>query len=220
MRGNMHRISGLLLAAALWPSLSSAQNPPGVFRQIEDVSGLPRVLLIGDSISMGYTDPVRALLAGRFNVHRIPENAATTANGAAKIDQWLGTGKWDVIHFNFGLHDLRIMEGGAHQVAMADYEANLRKLVARLKQTGARLIWASTTPIPDAGLNPPRRSADVRAYNEAAARVMREHAVGIDDLYAFALPQLEKIQRPNNVHFTPEGSGVLARQVAASIAGK
>jgi len=39
----------------------------------------------------------------------------------------------------------------------------------------------------------------------------------IDDLYALAFPKLDKIQRPANVHFTDEGSRILAEQVAQSI---
>ena len=63
-----------------------------------------------------------------------------------------------------------------------------------------------------------RRTADVPRYNEAAARVMASAGgVAVDDLYAFALPVLQEIQRPKNVHFTPEGSAQLAEKVAAAI---
>jgi hypothetical protein len=74
---------------------------------IADEPGLPRVLLIGDSISIGYTLEVRALLQGRANVHRIPVNGGATEVGLANIEDWLGDGNWDVIHFNFGLHDAK-----------------------------------------------------------------------------------------------------------------
>jgi acyl-CoA thioesterase-1 len=214
----MFRIAVLFLS--LFPLLLSAQNPPAVLRAIDDTAGLPRVLLIGDSISMGYTEPVRRILAGKFNVHRIPENGGTTTRGVTNLEKWLGAGRWDVIHFNFGLHDIRIMDGGEHQVSLADYEANLRKVVERLKKTGARLIWASTTPVPEGKLNPVRRIADVPAFNQAALRVMRDNSIEVDDLYTLALAQLGKIQRPANVHFTDDGYEVLARQVAAAIAGK
>ena len=65
--------------------------------------------------------------------------------------------------------------------------------------------------------SPPRHNADVLAYNAAAKKIMDEQGIAIDDLYAFALPQLAKIQLPNNVHFSAEGSKILARQVAESI---
>lgn len=195
---------------------SRKKQPNPVYAPITDVAGLPRVLLIGDSISIGYTLAVRELLTGKANVHRPPVNCGPTIRGVEQIDAWLGDGRWDVIHFNFGLHDLKIMDDGKHQVALDQYEKNLRQLVERMKKTKARLIWCSTTPVPESS-SPPRHNADVLAYNAAAKRVMDEQEIAIDDLYAFALPQLEKIQLPNNVHFSPEGSKVLARQVAESI---
>lgn len=191
--------------------------PDPAFAPIQDDPSLPRVLLLGDSISIGYTLPTRAALAGKANVHRAPTNCGPTLTGVKQLDRWLGDGRWDVIHFNFGLHDLKQADG-KHQVPIDQYEKNLREIVARLKKTNARLIWCSTTPVPAPGTEgPTRKTEDVVAYNAAAKQIMDENAIAIDDLYAVALPQLDKIQRPANVHFTAEGSAVLAKQVAASI---
>jgi acyl-CoA thioesterase-1 len=206
----------MALAVVLVGVLCGQSQPDPAFAVVQDEPGLPRVLLIGDSISMGYTIPTRKLLGGKANVHRIPENGGPTTNGLAKLVSWLGDSRWDVIHFNWGLHDLRLGEDGKHQVPVEEYEKNLRELVKRLKATGAGLIWASTTPVPEGTLSPPRRSEDVLVYNAAAKRVMDENQIPIDDLYAFALPRLSEIQRPANVHFTSEGSEALATQVAAS----
>jgi acyl-CoA thioesterase-1 len=184
---------------------------------IVDNPGLPRVLLIGDSISIGYTTPVRKLLAGQANVHRVPANGGSTTNGLAHLDEWLGTSRWDVIHFNWGLHDLIVLDGGEHTVPIASYEQNLEKLVIRLKQTGAELIWASTTPVPEGKLDPPRRAGDEVTYNEAARRVMRAHGVAINDLHTFSAARLAQIQMPANVHFTLAGSTALAEPVAEII---
>jgi acyl-CoA thioesterase-1 len=203
-----------------------AQQPAGksprkravnaALQPIEDNPKLPRVLLVGDSISIGYTLPVRELLAGRANVHRIPANGGDTKTGLAKIDAWLGDGHWDVIHFNWGLHDLKHVDG-PNQVPLPEYRQNLEKLVERMQQTGARLIWASTTPVPDAQLSPARHNAEVLAYNAAAKKIMEAHHIAIDDLYTFAVSQLDALQIPANVHFTPAGSKALAQRVAASI---
>ena len=188
-----------------------------VMAPIQDVAGLPRVLLIGDSISIGYTMPVRKLLEGKVNVHRIPTNGGPTKNGVANIEKWLGNGKWDVIHFNWGIHDLKYMPDGMRQVEPADYEANLRKLVTRMKATGAKLIWATTTPIPDGELNPPRKFGQVKEYNDIAERVMKENGVAIDDLNTHITPYLEKMQNPRDVHYSAAGSEHLAKKVAESI---
>lgn len=194
-------------------------------KDVADVPGLPRVLLIGDSISIGYTLPVRARLQGRANVHRPPENCGDTARGLRNLDRWLGGGHWDVIHFNFGLHDLKYLdahgkyvppEQGTQVASPAVYAANLRKLVRRLKQTGAHLIFATTTPVPAGTLG--RVEGDERRYNAAAVKVMQEEGVAIDDLDAVVVPVQGQIQRPKNVHFTPAGYDRLADQVVASIA--
>ena len=196
-----------------------AQKPakPDALAPIEDQPGLPRVLLIGDSISIGYTKPVRDLLKDKANVHRIPANGGPTKNGVANIDKWLGDGKWDVIHFNWGIHDLKHMPDGKRQVEPEDYEKNLRTLIAKLKATGAKLIWATTTPIPEGELNPPRTFGKVPEYNEIALRVMKENGVAIDDLNAAITPHLGEMQIPKDVHYKPEGYATLAKQVAASI---
>jgi len=179
---------------------------------IEDVPGLPRVLLIGDSISIGYTVPVREALQGVANVHRPPVNCRSTAFGLAEIEGWLAGGPWQLIHFNWGLHDLLRHAGDVFGVPPDEYERNLRSLVVRLRTTGAELIWATTTPAPEG--NGGRHDADVLHYNAIAARIMQEHDVRTNDLYSFALSLLPKIQRPANVHFLPGGSQVLGEQVA------
>ena len=194
---------------------------------IEDVAGLPRVLLIGDSISIGYTLPVRALMKGKANVHRPQVNCGPTTTGLKSIDQWLGDKKWDVIHFNWGLHDLKYMgpsngnladpkaPGSHQQVPPAEYEKNLRALVERLKKTGAKLIWCSTTPVPEGSAG--RVLDDAVKYNAIAAKVMDDNQIPTDDLYTFAKARLKEIQLPANVHFSPEGSAALAQQVVDSI---
>jgi acyl-CoA thioesterase-1 len=194
---------------------------------IQDQAGLPRVLLIGDSISIGYTLPVRQLLKGKANVHRPQANCGPTTRGLESIDQWLGDKPWDVIHFNWGLHDLKYLGPNGQNLASPDaadsrqqvpsdqYEQNLRKLVARLQQTGATLIWCATTPVPQGAKG--RVVGDSVKYNQVAAKVMDEHGIAINDLYSFAKQRLDDIMRPANVHFTPEGSQALAGQVAQAI---
>jgi lysophospholipase L1-like esterase len=196
---------------------AKAKAPNPAMTPIADVAGLPRVLLIGDSISIGYTLPVRQELAGKANVHRIPTNGGPTKNGTANLAKWLGEGKWDVIHFNFGLHDLRHMEDGKRQVEPADYEKNLRSLVADLKKTGAKLIFATTTPVPEGKLTPQRTFGDVATYNDIALKVMKENGVAIDDLNAAVAPDIAKLQNKADVHFNTEGSAVLGKAVVKSI---
>jgi len=200
------------------------KQPDPALQPIADVANLPRVLLIGDSISLGYTLPVRELLKGQANVHRALGNSGDTARGLQQVDTWLGTGKWDVIHFNFGLHDLKWLDAQGKYVApdqgkqvnpLPAYEANLRQLVTRLKATGAKLVWCATTPVPDGSAG---RVKDAELdYNRAAAKIMQENGIAIDDLHALVAAHQAQWQLPHNVHFSPEGYRALAAQVAASI---
>lgn len=199
------------------PAAKTKRAPNPAMDPIQDVAGLPRVLLIGDSISIGYTVATRKLLEGKANVHRIPANGGPTKNGVANIAKWLGTSKWDVIHFNWGIHDLKFMPDGKRQIEPSDYEANLRSLVATLKATGAKLIWATTTSIPDGELSPGRKFGQVPEYNAIAAKVMAENGVAIDDLNAHITPNLATMQNARDVHYTGAGSEHLAKKVAEEI---
>ncbi|MGB8169131.1 MAG: SGNH/GDSL hydrolase family protein [Chthoniobacteraceae bacterium] len=222
-------ITALLLAPVALVAAEPGDTSQAHQAPEKDDPNLPRVMIIGDSISVGYTDEVRKLLAGKANVHRVAGNAGPSSSGIQKMAEWIAptNGTWNVIHFNFGLHDLKLGTGGkdnhpyatsdGHQVSLEDYERNLNQIVAKFKTTGATLIWCSTTPVPAGKVDPPRQPDDVIKYNEVARKVMIQNGVAIDDLYALALPKLADIQLPHNVHYTREGYAELARQVAARI---
>ncbi len=176
---------------------------------VTDDPKLPRVLLIGDSVSCSYTVSARKTLAGKANVHRAPANCGSTLWGGIKnIDVWLGDGQWDVIYFNFGIHDCR--------TPIADYTQRLEQLVGRMKKTGAKLIWAATTPIPDI---PSKKmtAASIVERNQAAAEIMKKQGVAVDDLFAFITPHLSAVGKPNDVHFRAEGNAMLGKRAAESI---
>ena len=200
-------------------SKASAARKPShpSLRPIQDQPGLPRVLLIGDSISMGYTIPVRNLLDGVANVHRIPANGGPTSRGVENIDRWLGRGRWDVIHFNWGIHDLKIMENGKAQVGPKDYEKNLRTLVEKMQATGATLVFATTTPIPEGKLEPDRKFGEVAEYNRIAQTLMFELDIPINNLNEWITPRFREFHKPNDLHFTPDGYAFLAEKVARDI---
>lgn len=187
-----------------------------------------RVLILGDSISMGYTPIVKQLLRKDTLVMRPKENCAGTSKGVANIDKWLqiGGGRFDVIWFNFGLHDLkRVRPNGknsnnpkdSRQAEPDTYEQNLRTIVKKLKATGAALVFATTTPIPEGGVRPHRDVADAQRYNDVARKVCAEHGIEVHDLYGVAIKHQKTIQPRVDVHFTKDGSRLLGRDVAEAI---
>ena len=177
----------------------------------------PRILIVGDSISIGYTPFVKKMLDGKATVEHNSGNGGPTSNGVAHIQEWLKDGNWDVIHFNFGLHDLKLMENEKHQVSLEDYEKNLGVIVAAMKKTRAKLVFATTTPVPEGKQNPVRLTADVPRFNAAAVLVMERNKIEVNDLYGVAMKRIAEIQRPNNVHFTDPGYEELAKPVVESI---
>ncbi len=186
---------------------------------------LPLVMLVGDSIAMGYEPHLKELLAGKFRIESLPDNGGTSANVLAHLDEWIIKKQPDIIHFNAGLHDIAVDEGKeTNRVLVNEYEANLRKIVRRLKtETKARLIWATTTPVIDAWHMKEkhfgRAMADVVRYNAVALRVMKENGVEIDDLFAAVQDTgRENCLRTDGVHMQESANKLLAQAVAKSIA--
>ncbi|MCM2370126.1 SGNH/GDSL hydrolase family protein [Aporhodopirellula aestuarii] len=200
------------------------------FANPKDNPALPNVLLIGDSISIGYTPYVRNRLKERADVFRIPTNAKHSTYGLENLDKWLNQkpAKWDVIHFNWGLWDLcyrnptsktqghRDKVNGTLTTTLEQYQANMEKIVARLKQTGATLIWCETTPVPEHEAG--RKLDDDLKYNQVAKTIMDANGVLVNDLHSHAIAKLPGIQiRDGDVHFTEEGYKHLAEKVVSEI---
>lgn len=231
----------LLLALSLFPcsgneelasrsELYEGKEYAKAFHNPKDHPDRPNVLLIGDSISIGYTVDVRKALRGKADVFRIPGNGKNSDFGLRNLDKWLAMkpAKWDVIHFNWGLWDLcyrhpeskvqgkRDKVRGTITATPGQYRSNMEKIVARLKQSDAQLIWCATTPVPEHEAG--RKLGDDHKYNAIAAEIMKKQGVKINDIHAHALLQQKKIQlKKGDVHFTPEGSSYLAQKVAQEI---
>lgn len=212
-----------LSAAAQEPEKQALRNPAQ--------HSLPNVLIIGDSISLGYTPSVVKRLRGLANVYHNPGNAGNSGRCLQRLPRWLEQldKSWDVIHFNCGLWDLCYrnpsskVQGNRDKVdgtithSPEEYRANLKKLVAALKKTEATLIWASTTPVPEGEAG--RKVGDDLVYNRIAAQVMQDEQIPINDLHTLMKKHMKTHTiAAGNVHFTPAGSEILAQQVARKIA--
>ena len=198
------------------------------------VQDKPSVLIIGDSISKGYGPTVIEKLKSEATVVVPDANCGSTRIGLRDLEKWLGDTRWDVIHFNFGLHDLGFrfdndtnrnekgeyatpFNGGHQNVSLGEYQRNLKMLCTSLKRTGARLIFATTTPV-SADLHSYIKDSEI-PYNEVALKVMREEGIPVNDLWRFSKPIIESLQIPGDPHFTSKGSKVLGEEVARSIRG-
>ena len=217
-------VSAVMFATAAFAFEKDKPAKPPVIPP--NTNNLPLVLLIGDSISGGYYPLVAKALAGKAVVAKSSDNGESTAVGVIKIDGWLGDTKWDVIHFNWGVWDMYGWQYASDDRSPAMYAQRLETLVVRMKKTGAKLIWATTTPVPPKaeGTMLKRFKKEVvitpeleLQYREAAWTVMQKHGVQINDLYAVLKPRQSEFQAEDNVHFSGAGSGLMAQQVADAI---
>ncbi len=208
-------------------------------RTVDDPA-LPRVLVIGDSISMNYHDAAKTALQGIANYYRIEGNGGPTTRGVQATELWLGNYweeglQWDVIQFNFGLHDLRQAYDpeketfGAHQVGVEDYKVNLERIIGTLRETGATLMWCTTTPVPQTrtGSWPEpighagRQKDEDLVFNAAAMEVIHHHPdILVNDINTFvrAAPELSAWRKKDDVHFwSGDEQAVVGQFVAAQI---
>jgi lysophospholipase L1-like esterase len=176
-------------------------------------TNLPRVLLIGDSIARGYYPEVEKRLAGRAFVARLSSSAfLTDPMLRQQIGMMLGAMKFDVIHFNNGMHGWQHSE--------AEYAAAFPGFLKTIRQgaPGARLIWANTTPLKESPAHPgPDMATDARiqARNAAVLKLVQAQGIPVDDLYAIAAGHPEF--HSDNVHFNDQGIALQAAQVAEEI---
>jgi hypothetical protein len=200
---------------------------------LDDNLALPRYLVIGDSISGNYDRGLREALKGKMNVHHPPTNCGPSAKGANSVISWLGAYEvpgrhWDVISFNFGHWD-------AHNTK-EDYQENLEIVIKHLRETGARLVWVTTCPVPNGyepaddldpdGNAPGRKSGVMEKYlNPWAAEVLKRHKdIMLCDQWKFVKDHEKDIYKEwwqgQNVHFSGKPAAELGKLLAKHVLKK
>ena len=218
---------------ALYDAHPIHNNTKGVghFLQVGDVSyggqplfnGISPALSLGHVLGNHFEEPVLLLRFALSDRNFTPGTRSLghdyrppSSGGTPDLE-----GSWDVIHFNWGVWDATYREEtskyyqGRHTTSVEEYEKNLRTLVARMKQTGATLIWASTTTVWEG--EPGKPNADETAFNAVAEKVMRENGVLINDLNAESIRQ--GFPKSTNVHsvgnFAPLVTDSILKALAA-----
>lgn len=206
------------------------------FKYVHPTNKKPNILLYGDSISIKYTPEARRVLEEKATVFRLFKNGGSSNHFIPNMDKMnevmfmpnLKKGwkfKWDVIHFNVGLHDLKYLKGkklskeGKQVSSINVYKDNLNTICKYLKfnYPKAKLIFATTTPVPKNAKG--RFEGDSIKFNEAAIEVLAKYPdVAINDLYTFTLPHLEEwAQEPGNVHYNELGFNEQGKEVGRRI---
>lgn len=186
----------------------------------------PEILIIGDSISIGYTPFVRNKLSQEAIVTHNLGNAQHTGTGLKKIKEWIGDKDWDIIQFNWGLWDLcyrhqdakaygnRDKIKGEVTHSLEEYRENLDALIETMKQlTDAKLIFVTTSYIPEKEAG--RFPEDAIKYNEVAIEVMNKHDILVNDIFK----QTKSIHKRfgkgiDDVHYFKEGYNKLGKIIS------
>ena len=222
--------SGFLLAIMLVTGVAAvgnaapAETPPFSRESIEwcdiwishaDETNLPRVLLIGDSISRDYYPGVEKRLAGRAYVARLSTSAFVSDPALLQeIKMVLCEYQFDVIHFNNGMHGWQHSE--------MEYQKAFPRFLKTIQEYAphAKLIWATTTPLKVSPKLPPDNQTQatderIAARNAIALALVQVHGIPVDDLNALARGHPE--YHSDNVHFDSQGIELEAAQVAGQI---
>ena len=221
--------------------LSKQQLGPSRPQKGTQADSIPKVLIIGDSISGGYSKSLIKLLEGKAEVtklgavagYRIQKETFWHSRGEAKyldfgsakacivdferFGKHLEDTPYDVIHFNFGLNDIFRGRNGAWHNPVDQYAKDLAKIVTLLKANGAKVIWANITPIQ---ANAPHNPEGVELiYNAAAAKVMKKHGIPINNLHSVVTKWegYAEWKGGNDVHFSGAIYSKLAEQISEKI---
>lgn len=167
---------------------------------------LPRLFVLGDSISIQYGPYLEQYLIGRYRYDRKrgtepalaglepphDENGRDSMHVLAflRAMQRHSGIEADMLLLNCGLHDIKTdPASGEKQVTPELYESNLRAIIQVAREMGLRVVWVRTTPVDDAIHNRHstefhRHAADCEAYNTIADSIMRALEVPSIDLYS------------------------------------
>lgn len=182
-----------------------------------------KVHLIGDSIRLNAQPFARRFLGPAYFVAAPLVNCESSHTVAANIHNWLAGADAEVVHINCGLHDIRHDPGCDQPVSSPDeYLANLRAIFGHLTTTGARIIWATSTPINERAHNynklSRRYEADLLRYNRLSAELARDAGFDVNDMYQkLSSMNGQTLLLPDGIHFTPGGNELIGKFIAESV---
>ena len=196
------------------------------FSEIEYSGERKKVLLIGDSISIGYRPFVKEYLADEFDVTYPNDNCRNTHYVLTSLRTWVNMfedastvalvgfncGHWDIAHWNRDEESLTSEQEYAH---------NVKRIIHRLREffPQAKIVFFTTTPA-NVGwsktLINPRTNEEIERYNHIAADIAKQENVIVKDLYQLAKGFGENCFH-DYVHFTDEYSQKLGKSVSEKI---
>ena len=183
-----------------------------------------KVVLIGDSIRMGY-QPLVAKKCPATDVWGPAQNCRHSLWALDHFQEWVADQEPDLLHVNFGIHDVSLQPDGEHQILLPQYRLCLRRFITKVKELGkTRMIWATTTPLYAPEPEKPmaqwriREQAEIKEYNSAALEIVKSEGLPINDLHDIIVrSDFTKCLTEDGCHMTEFGNEVLSDAVVKAI---
>lgn len=181
---------------------------------------MKNVLLIGDSIRIGYDKSVKKSLEGVANVFYPGENCRFASYVLRYLHEYralVKDGEVDVLHFNTGLWDcLRLFEEDPH-TPIEVYAYYMERVCIRIKKffPNAKVIFATSTSVQSEkmGKNFKRYNEEIEEYNKVAVDIVKKHGFIVNDLYALSKALPEEAYSDAVHYYTSIGTEAFTKQV-------
>ena len=198
---------------------------------------LPRVFVLGASLTIQFGPYLEAELAGKFHYDRKRATDGKRAEDDLDFPQGENGGDSgmclaymrhrrqhdpipaDILVLSCGLHDIKTdPKTGAKQVPADQFRQNLRDILAEAAEMKLHVAWLRITPVVDAihnerSKNFHRFTADVDRYNRIADVVMAEAGVHVIDFHTFCAAMLPDALI-DHVHYNEEARAAQAKFIA------
>ena len=180
---------------------------------------MKKVTLLGDSIrQIGYGTRVPELLGEDYEVFQPEENCRFVKYTLRMLFDYRAQIEGsDVIHWNNGLWDITtgLFDDGEPFTSEQEYVENMLRVAKELKKLGKRVIFATITPVHNEYVY--NKNSVIQRYNELIVPKLQEMGIEINDLHATVMQDLYKYIGQDQIHLSPEGIEICAKQVADMI---
>lgn len=180
---------------------------------------MKKILLLGDSIRLSYGTKVKKMLSDFAIVDGPTDNCRFVKYTLWNLQEWLQTyGTPDIIHWNNGIWDIyHLNKDIGIFTPLDEYLKDIKRVLAELRKTDAKIIWVSTTPVADANEN--CRNEDINRYNLAVKQIMERENIAINDLNSVIAKDISAYISEDHLHLSEKGEDEASKAVADFLRG-
>ncbi len=186
---------------------------------------MKKILLLGDSIRLGYGEYVKAVLSDIAETYLPKENCAFAQYTYRWLHVWKENEGYpndiDLVHWNVGLWDVLRSFGEDTFTSPEYYGEMIKRLQKRIAFLfpNAKQIFATSTSVVESGYEPPyqRFNSDIEKFNTIAIETLTPLGVGINDLYTLTKSAPSSCRSDMTHFYTMDGIRLLGEKVVKTI---